>query len=67
MEEQVESCRSEADGDEKAKEALKRQDFRLLAQSVALKEKAEDIKKKDITTKEKIAEYLMLNVKIDQN
>lgn len=46
------------ESDKKAKEALKKQDFKLLAHSVALKEKADKMRKKEIADQMKLVEEL---------
>jgi hypothetical protein len=56
LEEQADSCVTESD--KKAKEALKKQDFKLLAHSVALKEKADKMRKKEIADQKKLVEEL---------
>lgn len=56
MEEQAKSCELEAD--KKAKEALTKHKFNLLAQSVALREKAKAACQSEIATQRKTVQKL---------
>lgn len=56
FEQQAESCRAEYD--KKVQEAFKNSDFNVLAQALALKEKAESMKKKEITENTKVVKEL---------
>lgn len=56
LEDEASSCLNEAD--KKAKDSLKKHDFNLLAQSVALREKGQDILKKQVSKQSEIVKQL---------